>query len=151
MEKKAEVKSVTVSTQDRMRESIRGSERELVHPLGYCCCSNNSLAAAEAPVGLQLCCPLRQSCNNWHSCCTACQQCEQRVRFEIISILMTSDKNTVQDNGWMGRKVVNNMNWGFRSSTEPEFRLKTCLLIIAHRINNFPINSEKPTLGKCVK
>lgn len=47
------------------------SEMESVHPLGYFCCSNNSLAAAEAPVGLQLCCPPRQQLAELRGCMLA--------------------------------------------------------------------------------
>lgn len=75
MEREIKVKrSDCEQTRQNERKHARERERseiESVHPLGYFCCSNNSLAAAEAPVGLQLCRPPRQSCNNW-SCSAAC-------------------------------------------------------------------------------
>lgn len=64
--KKVQAQNEMKHTKDRERREI-----ESVHPLGYCCCSNNSLAAAEAPVGLQPCRHTRPSCNNWQSCCAA--------------------------------------------------------------------------------
>lgn len=72
MERKIKVKKSDLErTRQNAREHAREQEKseiESVHPLGYFCCSNNSLAAAEAPVGLQLCRPPRQSCNNLQSC-----------------------------------------------------------------------------------
>ena len=63
---KEQLRSTRQNERKHARERER-SEIESVHPLGYFCRSNNSFAAAEAPVGLQLCHPPRQSCNNWQS------------------------------------------------------------------------------------